>query len=150
MQEEQKTILYNKIVIGVLISTFVIYNIVLYKKGAFINEEVLTEEALNGQQIWQDRNCTACHQFYGLGGYLGPDLTNVYSDSIKSEAYIRSRIIAGTGTMPKYSFSETELNALLAFFKAVDKTGYFPNKKAVKTKTGWVEIAPKNTTDEKK
>ena len=150
MQDKQKTILYNKIVIGLLLSTFVIYNIVLYKKGAFINEEVLTEEALKGQQIWQDRNCTACHQFYGLGGYLGPDLTNVYSDSLKNEEYIRSRIIAGTGAMPKYSFSETELNELLAFFKAVDKTGYFPNKKAIKTKTGWVEIAPKNTTDEEK
>jgi len=150
MHDKQNNILYNKIVIGFLVLTFVIYSIVLYQKGAFINEERLTEEALHGQQIWQDNNCTACHQFYGLGGYLGPDLTNVYSDSLKSEAYIRSRIIAGTGAMPKYKFSEEEIDQLIAFFKAVDKTGYFPNRKAKKTKAGWLEIAPKNTTDEKK
>ena len=71
MQETGNTILYNKIVIGSLLLTFAVYNIVLYKKGAFIKEEVLSAEALSGQQIWQDNNCTACHQFYGLGGFLG-------------------------------------------------------------------------------
>lgn len=148
MQDKQNTILYNKIVIGLLVFMFVIYNIVLYKKGAFIKKDVLSEEALVGQQIWQDNNCTACHQFYGLGGYLGPDLTNVYSDSLKNEEYIRTRIIAGKNAMPKYSFSETEIDNLIAFFKAVDKTGYFPNRKAKKSKTGWVEIAPKKTQDD--
>jgi len=147
---DKRNIFYNKVVIVILVLTFGVYNTILYKEGAFIKREVLSAEALLGQQIWQDNNCTACHQFYGLGGYLGPDLTNVYSDSLKSEAYIRSRIIAGTGPMPKYIFSETEIDQLIAFFKAVDKTGYFPNKKAKKTKTGWVEIAPKNNTDEKK
>ncbi len=145
---DRKNILYNKVVIGLLVLTFGIYNIVLYQKGAYIKEDRLTEEALHGQQIWQDNNCTACHQFYGLGGYLGPDLTNVYSDSLKNEAYIRSRIVAGTGAMPKYRFSEKEIDQLIAFFKAVDKTGYFPNRKAKKSKTGWVEITPKETTDE--
>jgi len=150
MQETGNTILYNKIVISLLVVTFAVYNIVLYKKGAFIKEEVLTTEALSGQQIWQDNNCTACHQFYGLGGFLGPDLTNVYSDSLKNEAYIRSRIVAGTGAMPQFTFNELEIDQLLAFFKAVDKTGYFPNRKAKRSKTGWVEIAPKNTNDDKK
>lgn len=150
MQETGNTILYNKIVIGLLVMTFVVYNVILYQKGAFIREDVLSSEAVSGQQIWQDNNCTACHQFYGLGGYLGPDLTNVYSDSLKSEAYIRSRIVAGTGAMPKYTFSELEIDQLLSFFKAVDRTGYFPNKKAKKRKTGWVEIAPKNTDNDKK
>ena len=33
----------------------------------------------SGKLVWQKHNCQSCHQLYGLGGYLGPDLTNVIS-----------------------------------------------------------------------
>jgi len=45
-----------------------------------------SEKALQGQQLWQQNNCFSCHQIYGLGGYLGPDLTNVYSQRGKGPA----------------------------------------------------------------
>lgn len=145
---KKNTILYNQLIIGLLLLVFVVYNIVIYQKGAFIKEHKMSETAIKGQQLWQEYNCTACHQFYGLGGYLGPDLTNVASDSLKSEAYLRVVLNAGLKAMPKYDFNEEEINQLISFFKAVDKTGFYPNKRASKSKLGWVEITTKNTTNE--
>ncbi len=81
-------------------------------------------EARIGQQIYQEKNCTACHQFYGLGGYMGPDLTNVIST--KGEAYSRAFIMAGTLRMPKFGFGEDEISALLAYLAFVDQTGTYP------------------------
>jgi len=148
MSLKKNNILYNQLIIGLLLVVFAVYNIVIYQKGAFLREQKLSESALNGQQLWQDHNCTACHQIYGLGGYLGPDLTNMLSDSVKREDYIHKMINAGVNSMPKYDFDTIEIHQLISFFKAVDKTGYFPNKKAVKSTTGWVEIETKNTSDD--
>ncbi len=144
----KNNILYNKLIIGGLVLLFVIYNFVVYNNAAFIQEHKLSDAAIQGQQLWQDNNCTACHQFYGLGGYLGPDLTNIASDSIKTDAYVKAMINLGKNAMPKYNFSEKELQEFLAFFKAVDQTGYFPNKAATTEKTGWVKLKIKNTTDD--
>ena len=36
--------------------------------------------ACEGKIVFQKYNCISCHQLYGLGGYLGPDLTNVISE----------------------------------------------------------------------
>ena len=140
----KNNILYNKLIIGSLVLLFIIYNIIVYSRGAFIQEQKLSETAIRGQQLWQDNNCTACHQFYGLGGYLGPDLTNIASDSLKTDAYIKTMINLGKNAMPKYHFDDAQLQEFLAFFKAVDKTGYFPNKSASTDVTGWVELTTKN------
>jgi nitric oxide reductase subunit C len=58
---------------------------------------------------------------YGLGGFLGPDLTNVYS--LKGPDHIRAFIKTGTNTMPAYQLTEDEILALLAYFKHMDQTG---------------------------
>ncbi len=79
------------------------------------------EIALEGKQLWQQHNCSSCHQLYGLGGYLGPDLTNVVSD--KGIPYAKAIIRGGTGTMPNFKLSEQEVTALLAFLEHADKTG---------------------------
>ena len=145
MPKPAKNILYNQLIIVSLLVFFAGYNIVLYKNGSFVKKQVLSKTAIMGQQLWQDNNCTACHQFYGLGGYLGPDLTNVISDTTKGEVYIRKMINAGVKVMPNYHFSEQELDQLLAYFKAIDKTGYFPNKKAKESNYGWIDIVLKDT-----
>ena len=63
------------------------------------------------------------HQLYGLGGYLGPDLTNVYSKTASNEAYIKGIIKSGVKQMPAFEISEEEMNALLQFLKNVDQSG---------------------------
>lgn len=74
-----------------------------------------------GKMIWQDKNCGACHQIYGLGGYLGPDLTNEFSR--RGPDYIKAFVVSGTASMPKFNLSEDELNALISYLKAIDKSG---------------------------
>lgn len=84
----------------------------------------MADEARYGQQLFQDYNCIACHQFYGLGGYMGPDLTNVISN--RGEAYSRAFIAAGTQRMPNFNLSDDETGALIAFLAFVDQTGTYP------------------------
>lgn len=82
------------------------------------------DTARHGQQLYQDNNCVACHQFYGLGGYMGPDLTNVISN--RGEPYARAFITAGSARMPNFGLSTAEIDALLAFLAFVDQTGTYP------------------------
>lgn len=86
----------------------------------------MSDQARLGQKIYQDRNCIACHQFYGLGGYMGPDLTNVIST--RGEAYAGAFIASGTARMPNFNLSPDEVAALVAFLGAVDQTGTYPPK----------------------
>jgi nitric oxide reductase subunit C len=81
------------------------------------------ELALQGKHIWQQQNCGACHQFYGLGGYIGPDITNVMSEKGKGETYVRSILAHGTATMPDFKLSLQDTNVLIAYLRAADKTG---------------------------
>ena len=71
-----------------------------------------------GKMVWQQYNCNACHQVYGLGGYLGPDLTNVYSN--RGSEYIQAFLKNGTGSMPQFHLTETETSLLLSFLKEID------------------------------
>lgn len=74
-------------------------------------------------EIWQSKNCQSCHQLYGLGGYMGPDLTNTAGDSSKSEKYMFTLIKYGTGKMPDFQLSDKEVNNVIAFLSWVDKSG---------------------------
>lgn len=76
-----------------------------------------------GKMIWQQHNCHTCHQIYGLGGYLGPDLTNVVSRPGYSEAYLKGIIQSGVKQMPGFTLSESEMDDLLYFLRALDETG---------------------------
>lgn len=74
-----------------------------------------------GKLVWQQYNCTACHQLFGLGGYLGPDLTQVYSR--RGPVHIRALLPAGVSSMPRFNLTESETEALLAFLAHVDESG---------------------------
>jgi len=108
------------IVFLVLLVTFLGYSTTLY----FTQTEQLAYPntlAQKGKMLWQQKNCVSCHQLYGLGGHLGPDLTNVYS--IRSEAYITSFLQSGTQVMPNYHLSLEEIQAFIEFFKYTNTTG---------------------------
>ena len=78
-------------------------------------------QALQGWNTYQVKNCQACHQIYGLGGYLGPDLTN--TASLKGAIYMKAFISKGTGKMPNFNLSDSEINNLVEFLVWVDKSG---------------------------
>lgn len=128
---------------AVLLSVFCGYNYCIYKESDDKAALELSPTALQGQALWQQHNCNSCHQLYGLGGYLGPDLTNAFSDKTKGPAYIKAMLNAGRRSMPVFDFSESEKEALVAYLKAVDQTGYFPDYHAKISPNGWVNISTK-------
>lgn len=79
--------------------------------------------ASQGKLTWQKYNCQACHQLYGLGGYLGPDLTNIISSDPHSEAIIRSVVRSGTKQMPAFEMSEEEVSGLIQFLRYANSHG---------------------------
>jgi len=115
----------NRTVFGTLFVAFIFYSATVYTSGtAATHFDAMNPAARAGQQLFQDNNCIACHQFYGLGGYMGPDLTNVISN--RGEAVSRAFISAGTARMPNFGLSEGEVSDLIAFLRFVDKTGTYP------------------------
>lgn len=130
--------------LAVLITLFAIYNFTVYTKTNPESDLLLSREAIKGEDLWQQNNCFSCHQLYGLGGYLGPDLTNTYSTEGKGEAYIKAFLNSGIKTMPKFNFSEEEQSNLVAFLREVDQTGIYPNLNAKIEKTGWVTLEYKS------
>ena len=104
----------------ILLIAFLGYSTTLY----FTQTEQLAPPnalAQKGKILWQQKNCVSCHQLYGLGGHLGPDLTNVHSQ--RSEAYITAFLQSGTRVMPNYNLSPAEIQAFIEFFKYTDTTG---------------------------
>jgi nitric oxide reductase subunit C len=107
---------------------FIPYSVYVYTRGTEASHiPPITDEARRGQVLFQEYNCVACHQFYGLGGYMGPDLTNVVSN--KGSAYARAFLMSGTQRMPNFDLDDAELDALVAFLKFVDTTGRYPADK---------------------
>jgi len=116
-----KKIKQNKSIFIFLILLFVGYTYFVYTKGTDrINSPEMSESAIKGRTLWQENNCTACHQIYGLGGYLGPDLTNIYR---KYGDGTKGFFNAGKGSMPKYTFTAEEQDNLLEFLKSVNESG---------------------------
>ena len=126
--------------IAILLAFFAIYNLIVYNSDGYVSVEKLSPAAVHGQQLFQKNRCWSCHQLYGLGGYLGPDLTNVYSDENKGPLYIKAFLNSGVKSMPLFDFSEEEKDALVQYLKQVDQTGIYPNFDADFEASGWVKI----------
>jgi len=77
-----------------------------------------------GIAIWRNKNCEACHSIFGLGGHIGPDLTNIYSR--KNEIYLNLVLKKGLSNMPDLDLSKYERKQLINYLKAVDKLGVYP------------------------
>lgn len=108
-----------------LLSLYFLYSFVVYTDGtenAVSLPDPQQAQINKGKTLFQQHNCTACHQIYGLGGYLGPELTNAYSDPRRGELYMRSFLQAGGQRMPKFGFRPDEIDALISYLRYVDST----------------------------
>ena len=63
----------------------------------------LTNAARQGRRIWHTHNCQSCHQLYGFGGFLGPDLTN--ATERLTPARLEHLLTVGSREMPAWSAS---------------------------------------------
>ena len=115
---------------------FLSYSVYLY---TFLpcKQVKISEQCVKGMDLWQKRNCNACHQVYGLGGYLGPDLTNVYSK--KGADYITAFIKSGTQIMPNFNFTDDEIKSLVAYLELMDKSGKSDPRTYKVNKDGTIE-----------
>jgi nitric oxide reductase subunit C len=108
-----------------LFAAYLVYSIIVYTKGTEKKIIATSEEQTEikkGSLLFQQYNCTACHQLYGLGGYLGPELTTAYSDPARGVSFMNAFLKAGSIRMPNYHFKEEEINALISFLKYVDES----------------------------
>jgi len=105
----------------ILFVVFAGYTALVYTQGGSGTVEIADDRIRAGMHTWQEQNCTSCHQLYGLGGYMGPDLTNAHRTF--GEHRMRTFIRYGTGRMPAHALSEAEIDGLIAFLAWVDRTG---------------------------
>ncbi|TCJ12126.1 cytochrome c [Flaviaesturariibacter flavus] len=109
-----------------LLTAYAGYSALVYTRGteAPAAAKLWTDEAAAGKALFQKHNCTACHQLYGLGGYLGPDLTQAWSDPRRGPAFMRALLQSGGSRMPDFHFTPGEVESLLAYLRAVDASSH--------------------------
>lgn len=136
----------KRLIFGTLIFSFFIYTFVIYTSGTSEDKgyRYINEQSKKGKILYQKYNCVACHQLYGLGGYMGPDLTNVISETNKGPMYARAFIQNGTQRMPNFNLKENEIDELISYLTYVDKTGISPVKKFVINYDGTIEQGERN------
>lgn len=104
-----------------LVSAFLVYTIYIYYSSYGKTVSEADAKVKEGWDIWQNKNCQACHQLYGLGGYMGPDLTNTYS--VLGPDYMKAMMKSGTNRMPDFKLTEIEIDNIVSFLKWVDESG---------------------------
>lgn len=115
---------WPKYVFSLLLVSFLGYSMHLYSlKNFTYRNKYDISLAQKGELVWQKYNCQSCHQMYGLGGYLGPDLTNIISSPGKNVTYILAMIQAGTPQMPSFNLNIDEQSELIEFLKSTDASG---------------------------
>jgi nitric oxide reductase subunit C len=115
---------YKRLLFFSLVAAYTTYSVFVYTHGTETDFE-MNAESRHGKLIFQQKNCIACHQIYGLGGYMGPDLTNVISK--KGVDYTKIFIQNGTNRMPDFNLNNEEVNALIAYLSFVDSSSVYPD-----------------------
>ena len=118
----------------ILFLAFSTYTLAVYRYCDNKEVNMPSKQVAAGWKVWQEKNCQTCHQIYGLGGYMGPDLTNISSDTSKNELRIKTFIKYGTGKMPDFKLNDSDVEQLVAFLKWVDKSG---KNKVAKENVTW-------------
>ena len=102
-----------------LVSCFILVSVLVYSDPA--SNRPLSPRAEAGRRIWHARNCQSCHQLYGFGGFLGPDLTN--ASPWLTPQRLERVLVEGSGLMPAFALKAYEIDALDAFLGTMDVTG---------------------------
>lgn len=109
------------IAISILLLLFIAYSYWVYTPGTESAVQ-MTENAINGKAIWHRKNCQNCHQVFGLGGYMGPDLTTITKDKNRGPLYAKGMLLSGGTVMPNFHFSEKEADELVAYLDYISNT----------------------------
>ncbi len=129
----------KKILLAFLVGAFAVQTALVYSDEP---TGPINEAALRGRTLWHEHGCQVCHQFYGQGGFLGPDLTNAYSRV--DSARLRSMLTIGSGQMPAFTLTDGEIADVRAFLASMDRPdlgwGQLRLAKADDAVTPWVRF----------
>lgn len=114
-------IVQRKLMMAGLVAAFIGQTWLVYTDPAGTATTPLTAQARRGRQLWHDNNCQACHQIYGFGGFLGPDLTNAASRLTRSR--LDEVLTVGNQQMPAFHFDREQIDAIEAYLRGLDATG---------------------------
>ncbi len=110
------TPLAKQILLTVLVGAFVVQTALVYSDEL---HGPIDDAAVRGRVLWHEYGCQVCHQLYGQGGFLGPDLTNAHRtlDSTR----LTSLLTVGSGQMPAFRLDATDIADLRAYLRALDR-----------------------------
>ena len=106
----------KKVLLTVLVASFVVQTGLVYSDDVDI---VLSEDAVQGRKLFHDGACQVCHQLWGQGGFLGPDLTNAASRV--DETRLASLLTVGSGQMPAFDYTAEQIGYVRAFLEEIDR-----------------------------
>lgn len=124
MNVQQSRFSPRALVFALTAACFFALGIVVYRDDPEGDPSAFTElspSARAGFMHWRAQNCLVCHQLYGFGGYLGPDLTHV-AQRVDEPTFLEI-LKKGTGPMPRATMAEAEAKELYAFLREMDRSG---------------------------
>ncbi len=106
----------KKVMMSVLVACFVVQSGLVYSDDVDIE---LSAEAVEGRRLFHEGACQVCHQLWGQGGFLGPDLTN--ASSRVDETRLASLLTVGSGQMPAFGYDAEQIRQMRAFLAEIDR-----------------------------
>ncbi len=106
----------KKVLLSVLVLCFVAQTGLVYTDEVDLE---LSADAVEGRKLFHDGSCQVCHQLWGQGGFLGPDLTN--SASRVDETRLASLLTVGSGQMPAFGYTPNQISQMRAFLTEIDR-----------------------------
>jgi nitric oxide reductase subunit C len=113
-----------------------------YMLNTSTDEAALSESVANGKRVWEKHSCINCHTILGEGAYFAPELGNVWvryggfddpegaRETLKAWILAQPTGIEGRRQMPKFEFTDQELDDLINFLEwtsHINTQGWPPN-----------------------
>lgn len=113
---------WREILFAAMVAAYAGLSVVAYTDHPRAPGPQLTDLERDGLDVWRRNNCQVCHQIHGFGGFLGPDLTNAV-DAKRDDSDFASLLTNGWGKMPALHLPDDDQRAVLAFLRAMNRTG---------------------------
>jgi len=111
----------RKLLMGSLVAAFCGQTAMVYLDDTAENLPKMSPLGVQGRRLWHEHNCQVCHQIYGFGGFLGPDLTNAIQRL--SRARLDEMLTKGNAQMPAFHFDSEQIDAIETFLGELSDTG---------------------------
>jgi nitric oxide reductase subunit C len=142
---------WREILFASMVASYAILSVVAYTDHPNPPGPQLSDLEREGLDVWRRNNCQVCHQIHGFGGFLGPDLTNLV-DEKREDIEFAKLLTNGYAKMPALHLPDEDQRAVLAFLRAVNRTGRSqprPNaaKKPVEPAKHWTALSAEGASE---